>query len=162
VAGPVPQEVYPPEALLTPLHPGYREPVSTLIRPQLATNELDAGSDFVVAEWSAPPPAAGEREPMAPVHIHRGDDEAWYVLEGALGFSFDGVESTVSAGGAAIAKAGVAHTYWNAASATTRYLLIMTPRIRELIAVLHDPERRQGRSTEEVFAAYDSVLVPET
>jgi len=94
------------------------------------------------------------------MHIHRGDDEAWYVLTGALGFSLDGVESTVPAGGAAMAKAGVAHTYWNAASTPTRYLIVMTPRIRELIAVLHDPERRRGRSTEEVFAAYDSVLVP--
>jgi uncharacterized cupin superfamily protein len=66
----------------------------------------------------------------------------------------------VAAGGAAIAKAGVAHTYWNAAPTPTRYLIITTPRIRELIAVLHDPERRQGRSTAEVFAAYDSVLAP--
>lgn len=53
----------------------------------------------------------------------------------------------------------MAHTYWNAAATPTRYLIIMTPRIREMIAVLHDPERRQGRTTAEVFAAYDSVLV---
>ena len=96
---------------------------------------------------------------MAPVHIHRGDDEAWYVLEGSLGFVFDGTEFSVGAGGAAVAKAGVAHTFWNAAPTSTRYLIIMTPRIREMIAVLHDPDRRQGRSIEEVFAAYDTVLV---
>ena len=135
--------------------------MSGLVRQQLAGQDLDPGQDFVVAEWTAPPSTTGEREPMAPVHIHRGDDEAWYVLEGALGFLFDGVEFSVPAGGAATATAGVAHTYWNAASTSTRYLIIMTPRIREMIAVLHDPERRRGRSIEEVFAAYDTVLVPD-
>lgn len=129
------------------------------MRQELAVEELDAGSDFVVAEWTAQPSSSGERELVAPVHIHCGDDEAWYVLEGTLGFSFDGVDSLVSSGGAAVAKAGVAHTYWNAAATPTRYLIIMTPRIREMIAVLHDTERRQGRTTAEVFAAYDSVLV---
>ncbi len=82
------------------------------------------------------------------------------MLDGSLGFSFDGREFVVPAGGAALAKAGVVHTYWNVARADTRYLLIMTPKIRELIAVLHDPVRHQGRSMPEIFAAYDSELVP--
>jgi uncharacterized cupin superfamily protein len=135
--------------------------MSPLVRQQLAVEELDAGSDFVIAEWTAPPSRSGDKELVAPVHVHRGDDEAWYVLEGTLGFTFDGVDFLVPAGGAAVAKAGVAHTYWNATSSPTRYLIVMTPRIRELIAVLHDPERQQGRSVAEIFAAYDSVLVPE-
>ena len=45
---------------------------------------------------------------------------------------------------------------------TTTYLIMTTPRIREMIAVLHDPDRRQRGSIEEVFAAYDTVLVSET
>lgn len=53
------------------------------------------------------------------------------------------------------------HTCWNAPSTQTRYLVVMTPRIRKLIAVLHDPGRRQGRSVAEVFRAYDSELVVE-
>lgn len=137
---------------------GYGAAVTAFV-PELASQELDAGSDFVVAEWTAQPSSSGEREPVAPIHVHRSDDEAWYVLDGELGFSFDGVEFSVSAGGAALARSGVAHTYWNAAPTATRYLIIMTPRLRELIAVLHDPRRRQGRSVAEVFAAYDSVLV---
>ena len=131
------------------------------MRQSLASQDLDVGSDLVMAEWTAQPPSSGERELVAPLHIHHDDDEGWYVLEGTLGFSLDGVESLMSTGGAVIAKAGVAHTYWNAASSPTRYLIIMTPRIREMIAVLHDPERRQGRTDAEVFAAYHSVLVPE-
>jgi uncharacterized cupin superfamily protein len=134
--------------------------MSELIRPSVAAQELDAGSDFVVAEWTAERSATGAPQPIAPPHVHRNDDEAWYVLDGSLGFSFDGREFEVPAGGAALAKAGVVHTYWNAARSDTRYLLIMTPKIRELIAVLHDPARQQGRSMPEIFAAYDSELVP--
>jgi uncharacterized cupin superfamily protein len=133
--------------------------MTDVVSERLALHELTAGSDFVVAEWTAPPSSSGEVEPMAPVHIHLGDDEAWYVLDGSLGFLFDGEEFVVATGGAAMARAGVAHTYWNAASTPTRYLIIMTPRIRELITVLHDPERRRGRTIGEVFAAYDTVLV---
>ena len=128
------------------------------VREKLAAEELAAGS-VVLVEWTAPPPRAGLRELVAPVHRHWRDDEVWYVLEGSLGFWFDGDEFTVPAGGAAVARAGVAHTYWNAATTPTRYLIAMTPRIRELIAVLHDAGRRRGRSTAEVFAAYDSELV---
>ncbi|GAA1430499.1 hypothetical protein GCM10009616_15250 [Microlunatus lacustris] len=80
------------------------------VSQQVAHQELGAGTDFVVAEWTAPAPPPAEREPTAPVHVHRGDDEAWYVLEGALGFVVDGVELPVPAGGAALARAGVAHT----------------------------------------------------
>jgi uncharacterized cupin superfamily protein len=133
--------------------------MTAFVSSELGAQELDGGSDFVVVEWTAQPSSSGAKEPVAPVHVHRHDDEAWYVLEGALGFSFDGVEFSVPAGGAAMARAGVAHTYWNAAAVPTRYLIVMTPRIRELIAVLHDPARRRGRSTADVFAAYDSVLV---
>ena len=41
-----------------------------------------AGDDFVLVEWTA------EVGPhwIAPLHVHHADDEAWYVLEGELGF----------------------------------------------------------------------------
>lgn len=135
--------------------------MTDVVSERLALQELTAGSDFVVAEWTAPASSSGQVQPMAQVHIHLGDDEAWYVLDGSLGFSFDGDEFVVAAGGAAVARAGVAHTYWNAATTSTRYLIIMTPRIREMITVLHDPERRQGRTIAEVFAAYNTVLAAE-
>lgn len=51
---------------------------------RLAGSRLDADS-FVIAEWSD----RGETRPdwpIAPLHVHYQDDEAWYVLEGRLGF----------------------------------------------------------------------------
>ena len=41
-------------------------------------------SHIVLAQWSDP---GGEHDPprfIAPLHVHHADDEAWYVVEGAL------------------------------------------------------------------------------
>ncbi len=43
------------------------------------------GASFTVAEWTDDGDSSPER-PIAPLHVHERDDEAWYVLEGALGF----------------------------------------------------------------------------
>jgi mannose-6-phosphate isomerase-like protein (cupin superfamily) len=41
-----------------------------------------SGDDFVIVQWTA---EVGDHW-IAPLHVHRGDDEAWYVLSGTLGF----------------------------------------------------------------------------
>jgi mannose-6-phosphate isomerase-like protein (cupin superfamily) len=40
----------------------------------------------VLVEWEASAERIGPLAPVAPLHVHHEDDEAWYVLEGALGF----------------------------------------------------------------------------
>jgi uncharacterized cupin superfamily protein len=109
------------------------------------------GSDFVVVEWTA---EVGTHW-IAPLHVHHADDEAWYVLEGELGFRLGDREMTAGAGSAVLAPGGTAHTYWNAGSAEARYLLIMTPRIGRLIEAIHAP----GADIAAVFAAHDSELL---
>src|SRR5579863_10251032 len=58
---------------------------SPMIAPLLAGNVLGSVADaFVIAEWRD---AGGPSSPprlIAPPHVHHRDDEAWYVLEGAL------------------------------------------------------------------------------
>ncbi|HXD58444.1 MAG TPA: cupin domain-containing protein [Thermoleophilaceae bacterium] len=123
----------------------------------LAGNPLAVdGADIVLVEWRAEP--GGEDPPLyiAPLHLHRSDDEAWYVLEGTLAFILGEERVEVPAGGAAIALRGVPHTFWNPAPVPARYVLAMTPRIKSLIDSLHDGS---GRSPEEVFAAHDSELL---
>ena len=115
-------------------------------------------SNIVIAEWTAEF-TGGERVEIAPPHIHHEDDEIWYVLEGELGFAFDGEEFVVPAGGAACARRGVTHTYWNASQSDTRYLLVMSRRINDLIACLHDPDKRGNRSFDKVFRDHASELV---
>ena len=39
---------------------------------------------FVIADWRDPGTHPGR--PIAGLHVHRSDDEAWIVLEGRLGF----------------------------------------------------------------------------
>ena len=78
-----------------------------MIAPMLAGNVL--GSDranFVVAEWRDAGGSPKEKRLIAPRHLHRSDDEAWYVLEGTLMFEIDGDEVEARAGSAVLAPAG--------------------------------------------------------
>ncbi|MGZ4201487.1 MAG: cupin domain-containing protein [Thermoleophilaceae bacterium] len=128
-----------------------------LVANPLAGNELaPAGSQLVLVEWRA---QAGGGDPppyIAPLHVHRADDEAWYVLEGTLAFRLGEDEFEVEAGGAAVAPRGTPHTFWNPRPEPARYLLAMTPRIKGLIDALHSGD---GRSPEEVFQDHDSELL---
>lgn len=128
------------------------------VTASLSRREIGGGSISLV-EWVAPSSGKAQREYVAPLHRHLEDDEAWYVLEGRLGFHLDGEEFEVGPGGAAMARAGVVHTYWNAGPEAARYLLVMGTRIRALIAALHDETLRAGRTTAEVFRDHRSELV---
>jgi mannose-6-phosphate isomerase-like protein (cupin superfamily) len=107
--------------------------------------------DFVIVEWTA---EVGVHW-IAPLHIHHGDDEAWYVLEGQLGFRLGDEDVLAGAGSAVLAPRGIPHTYWNAGEEEARYLLVMTPRIARLIEAIHAP----GADIAQVFAAHNSVML---
>lgn len=69
------------------------------------------------------------------LHVHHEDDEAWHVLDGNLRFRFADREVDAPAGSTVFVPAGVSHIYRT--TVPSRYLLIMTPRLRDLIAELH-------------------------
>lgn len=108
--------------------------------------------DFVIVEWTAELGAHW----IAPLHVHHADDEAWYVLEGKLGFRLGDEEIVAQAGSAVLAPRGTPHTYWNAGSTEARYLLVMTPKIASLIEAMHAPDAEPTA----VFAAHDSEILP--
>ena len=110
-----------------------------------------ADGDFVIVEWTA---EVGTHW-IAPLHLHRGDDEAWYVLEGTLGFRRGDEELEAHAGAGVYVPRGAAHTYWNAGDREARYLLVMTPKIAGLIEAIHEP----GADVPALFAAHDSELL---
>lgn len=63
--------------------------VEGAVLTQLATGRLGCATvivceSFVVADWTDPGTHPGR--PIAPPHIHRSDDEAWFVMSGRLGF----------------------------------------------------------------------------
>ena len=79
------------------------------------------------------------------------------MLDGALGVRAGDEEVHVAAGGAALVPRGTPHTYWNALATPTRYLLVMTPRIKRLIDALHAPGGTE--ELEDIFAAHRSELL---
>ena len=121
----------------------------------LADCPLHAG-DFVIAEWRDNGETSAER-PIAPLHVHFSDDEAWYVLEGRLGFVRGDEQVEAGAGSAVMVPRGTPHSYWNAADGPTRYVIVMTPRIAALVEAVHRPESRDR--FREVFREHDSELL---
>ena len=113
------------------------------------------GGTLAVANW----PASGAAEPtdVAPLHVHHSDDEAWYVVEGAIRFRLAGGKQLVaSAGTTVLVPAGVPHTFGNAGPEASRYLIIMPARLQQLVAKLHQVPRAEHA---DVYRAYDSELL---
>jgi mannose-6-phosphate isomerase-like protein (cupin superfamily) len=113
-----------------------------------------ASESFVLVEWSDPGTHPGR--PIAGLHVHHEDDEAWYVLDGRLGFQVGDEQRVISAGEAIMVARGTPHSYWNAHAAPTRYLLVMTPRIKALIEALHRGDRTDYAA---VFVEHASELL---
>ena len=106
------------------------------------------GAGVVLVAWTAPP----SPRHIAPLHVHHRDDEAWFVLAGALGFRLGDDVVEARAGAAVVAPRGTPQTYWNAAPTEARYLLVLTPRLHRLIEALHAPHDDMGA----VFRAHES------
>ena len=133
-----------------------------MIAPMLAGNVLGGDrANFVVAEWCDAGGSPKEKRLIAPRHLHRSDDEAWYVLEGTLMFEIDGDEVEARAGSAVLAPAGAPHTYWNPSAEPARYVIVMTPRIHQLIKAIHAMPVRSREALAAVFEAHDAILLPD-
>jgi len=123
--------------------------------PRLADGPLHAG-DFVIAEWRDDGESSAER-PIAPLHVHFSDDEAWYVLEGRLGFVRGDERVEAAAGSAVLVPRGTPHSFWNSGEGETRYVIVMTPRIAALVDAVHRPASRER--LHELFREHDSELL---
>ncbi len=133
----------------------------TIIAPQLAGNILGSVNNaFVVAEWRDGGGPPGPPRFIAPLHVHRSDDETWYVLEGTLYVLVGKDEVEVRAGSGVLVPRGTAHTYWNPGPDPVRYLLTMTSNILRLIQEIHAMQDRNPVALAAVFEKYDSSLLP--
>jgi mannose-6-phosphate isomerase-like protein (cupin superfamily) len=115
--------------------------------------------DFVIAEWADPGAPPGPPSYIAPLHIHHQDDEAWYVLEGTLCVLSGDTVIEAQAGSGVFVPRGTKHTYWNPTQQRTRYLLIMTPRIDQLIKEIHTMTGRTPEKMKALFGKYGSELL---
>jgi len=130
------------------------------IAPPLAGNVLGlANNDFVIAEWQDAGGPPGPPRWIAPLHLHRNDDEAWYVLEGRLCVKMGDEEVELRAGSGVLVPRGTPHTYWNPGSERVRYLLVMTSRIYSLIQEIHATKERTSSVMQALFDRFDSEFL---
>lgn len=135
---------------------------SVNIAPPLAGNAIGSTSaSFVVAEWKDAGGPPGPPRWIAPLHLHRNDDEAWYVLEGTLCVRVGKDVVEAPAGSAVFVPRGTAHTYWNPEPGLLRYLLFMTPNIYSLIQDIHAMTDRSPAALRAVFEKHDSERLDE-
>jgi uncharacterized cupin superfamily protein len=120
-------------------------------------NQPIVSDSFVVVDWSDPGTHPGR--PIASLHVHHSDDEAWIVQSGRLGFRVGEEQHEVGAGESLLVRRGTPHSYWNAVAEPTRYLLVMTPRIHQLIQALHAGDRDDFAR---IFEEHDSELLPDS
>lgn len=105
------------------------------------------GQSLGLFEWSGSGPDY--------LHAHYADDEAWHVLEGTLTFRFHEKQVNAPAGTTVFVPAGVPHYYFDG-HGMARYLIIMTPRLRELISTLHSAPREAHN---EIMRRCDSEIL---
>ena len=133
---------------------------SAKIAPPLAGNVLGAvGANFVVAEWKDAGGPPGPPRWIAPLHLHRNDDEAWYVLEGTLCVRVGNEVVEAPVGSAVFVPRGTPHTYWNPGPGLVRYLLVMTSNVYSLIQDIHALADRSPAALRAVFEKHDSELL---
>ena len=105
------------------------------------------GKSFDIHEWSG--------SGLGYLHVHHADDEAWHVLEGTLTFRFPDQQMEAPAGTTVFVPAGVPHDYFES-QGPSRYLIILTPRLRDLIAALEQAPREQHN---EIMRKFESEIV---
>ena len=92
--------------------------IDNLARIRVAGTDSDGRLAVVESE--------GRRGDMPPLHVHRRDDEAFYVLEGELSLHLPGRSQTLCTGEAFVAPKDIPHAY-RVESETARWLAIVTP-----------------------------------
>jgi mannose-6-phosphate isomerase-like protein (cupin superfamily) len=121
--------------------------VTPIIAQGAQTPIAATGQSLVIHEWSGSGPDY--------LHVHHADDEAWHILEGTLTFRFGDREVEAAAGTTVFVPAGAPHTYYET-HGPARYLIIMTPRLHDLVSALHVAPRDQHDA---IMRQYDSEII---
>jgi mannose-6-phosphate isomerase-like protein (cupin superfamily) len=101
-------------------------------------------------------PSSGTATEVAPLRVHRRDDEMWFVVSGALRFRLADREVVAPAGSTVLVPAGVAHTFGNAGPDPSRFLIVVTPTIDALITELHQDNVHEHA---EIYRRHHSELL---
>ena len=91
------------------------------------------GGDFSLMERTLPP---GARRP--PAHRHVNCSEAFFVLDGLVGFHVDGADLEGGPGDFLLVPRGAAHTFGNAGTEPARLLVLHAPAMDAYFEELHN------------------------
>ncbi len=128
-------------------------PVPMIIPPEPGrAGGVLRGTTLVIGDWVT----RAEEHEVAPLHVHRADDEAWHVVSGALRFRFGNEHVIAPAGATVLVPAGTPHTFGNAGPGPSRFIIILPTRLDELISQLHasDPADHP-----EIYRRHESELL---
>jgi mannose-6-phosphate isomerase-like protein (cupin superfamily) len=119
----------------------------------------DPDGSFVIAEWTQEGPRPGAPRWVAPLHLHREDDEAWYVLEGRLVFRVGDEEVEVGAGEAMYVARGTPHTFCNPDPQPARYVIVMAANTFRLVQAIHATADRDLETMRALFEQYGAEVL---
>ena len=103
------------------------------------------------ASWEGPPP-----------HLHRTQDEAFYVLDGSVTFSLDGRSKLCTAGSFIFVPRGSAHGF-GTTDLPARILVMMTPEAIRLVEAIYkasSPGEVDPDAVAAIYEQYDSEILP--
>lgn len=87
----------------------------------LATGE-DTGGAYALFESLVPP-----NDPGPPPHLHKNEDEGFYILEGDFTFSLGDMEYHLRTGDFIFLPRGIRHSYRNNSDTVARQLVLVNP-----------------------------------
>lgn len=128
---------------------------SPLLRKALGSEK----STFSVHEFKAGTGIRDTSPRGIPLHVHRTEEEAWYIIEGKLRFQLAKQTFDASAGDGVLLPRGVPHTFWNPGPRPARYLLIVGPKAEGLLRALHIANPPPQRDLRALYARFGCELV---
>jgi mannose-6-phosphate isomerase-like protein (cupin superfamily) len=129
------------------------DPAPMIISPEPGRGaRIIRGTTLVIGDWTA----EGAGRDVAPLHVHHADDEAWHVVSGALRFRLGSQGVVAAAGATVLVPAGTPHTFGNAGPGPSRFIIVLSARLDELISQLHacDPAEHPR-----IYRRYKSELL---
>lgn len=119
-----------------------------------ASSELDR---FTVVEYLGAPVEG------PPLHVHRSTEELFFILEGEVDFTVEGVTERMGVGGVAFVPRGKAHTFAVAGGRPARWVGIFSPgshmALVEELGALIASGKADPTAVAALFARYDTDLV---
>lgn len=110
----------------------------TLLR---ATGASTRGAFGLIEQWKMPPGFA------SPYHVHRREDEAFYILEGEIAFVCGGQWITAGPGSYVFGPRNIPHGFRVEGTANARLLLLCAPAgFEQFVLDLSEPEPASGAS----------------